>query len=427
MPISDSKPATAAEVMEQHDHAKGLYDVANRRSDQVVALMTAGVPIPKDKRDAATADVAVTQPVLAGAIVNRLRQMLQVEASMRKRVMPRRDGTEESKACSLIERWEDGYWRQTMYHLKRDPHRDALWWYLVRGVCRYEVRFRPDWLNTDRVPIETIVDDPATIFPVRGRGEILWYTKEYTMYARELRRQFKKLKASAPKRLKSTAFMVDFEDNDELTVVEYWDDKYYASVVEKENLVLSNEHNLGFVPLAEGQCMDTPMAAAEWAYQSVVGPVVEHIKQMYILASKMATGVNLFFYPLLYGVGPNSEAIIIDPNNPGTVAQTLAPGTELKVINVQVNAPMLAQLMAFFKSDINLATLPETAWGAEPQSLQSGFAYSQVMAQVTSAVQDKVPSFARAVGDHMGNVLRVAEKFGSATGANMEVPADFDE
>lgn len=422
---TDNRPESAEWVITQHTFAKGLFREANARADQCVRLLTEGVPVPRDRADAG--NVEVTQPVLAGAIVERLRQMLQVESNLRLRSIPQDDSEREAERCTKRERWVDGYWRQTMYHMRRNPHRDLTWWGLATGRGYYEARLRPDWAGRGRVPIETICDDPRTIYPVKGRGhEILWYTKEYPMYGRQLQALALQLQARDEPLLESGS-IAQLEANRLYPVVEYWDGEYYACVLDRNYLLMSNRHEYGFVPLAEWQCLDTPLAAAEWAAQSVIGPVVEHIKQMYVLAAKMATGVNLFFYPLLYGVSATGEPIIIDPNNPGKIQQQLAPGTKLEVINIQVNAPMLAQLMAFFRGDINLRTIPETAWGTEPQTLQSGFAYAQVLNQVQSAVLDKTPSLGRCIADHFGNVLRLVEQVAEASDVDLAVPVDYDE
>ena len=104
----------------------------------------------------------------------------------------------------------------------------------------------------------------------------------------------------------------------------------------------------------------------------------------------------------------------------------MAVGTKLEVIPVQVNSSVLQQLMGFFKSEINLMTLPETAFGAEPTNLESGFAISQVMNAVASAVSDKLPQMELAMGDLYGFWLRLYRDFGAGTGMDFDVPLDME-
>ena len=419
----DNRPATAAEVLAQHDFAKGLYESAVVKMGEVEDLITGGYDVPKDVRD--QKGVSIATPVLPRAIIERIRQMMAIQTAT-VRVVPLKTGDKEQETCDKIERWVRGARQRTRYESKRDPDRDALFWYLLRGRADYEVRFLPDTAGKGAFPIQTLTDDPATIFPVRGRSGILWYTKEYGIYARELRRELER-------KGEPFEFLKDVDANDELSTVEYWDDAYYAAVVNvaakdgktDSHLVMSKKHKYGFIPLAEALCMDTPLASAEWASQSVVGPVVSHIKQVYILASKMATGVNLFYYPLLYGVSPSGKPIIVDPYSPGEV-QPLSPGTKLEVIPIQVNSSVLQQLLAFFKGEINLMTLPETAFGQEPTNLQSGFAIAQVLNAVQSAVSDKLPQMQNAMADHSGNMLRLYKQFGGGTGMDFAVPFDLE-
>ena len=424
MPDRDNnRPGSANEVLEQHEHAKGLYSNAVSRMKEVDELLTGVYEVPKDVRDMKGTTVA--QPVLPRAIIERVRQMMAVQTATA-RVIPSKPGEKERNNATKKERWLNGALRRTRYESKRDPHRDAIYWYLLRGRVDYEVRVLPNFAGSGKFPIQTLTDDPMTIFPVRGRNGILWYTKEYTIYARELKHDLRDKEENA-------GFLDGMDANDEIPIVEYWDDTYYAAVAKTESkkgepdghLLMSKKHEYGFVPLAEARCMDTPLASAEWAGQSVIGPVVNHIKQVYILASKMATGVNLFYYPLLYGVSPNGQPVIIDPNNPGEV-QPLAVGTKLEVIPVQVNSSVLQQLMGFFKSEINLMTLPETAFGAEPTNLESGFAISQVMNAVASAVSDKLPQMELAMGDLYGFWLRLYRDFGAGTGMDFAVPLDME-
>ena len=414
----DNRPASPEEVLSQHEHAKGLYSGALSHMREVDELLTGVYEVPRDVRDMKGTTVA--QPVLPRAIIERVRQMMAVQTAVA-RVIPSRAGDKEKDNATKKERWLSGALRRTKHESRRDPHRDALFWYLLRGRADYEVRLMPGFANTGLFPIQTFVDDPMSIFPVRGRRGVLWYTKEYTIYARELKRDLEAKNESAD-------FLKQSDPNDEIPVVEYWDETYYAAVARiasEAKLLLSKKHDYGFVPLTEARCMDTPLASAEWASQSIIGPVVDHIKQVYILASKMATGVNLFYYPLLYGVSPNGQPIIVDPNNPGEV-QPLAVGTKLEVIPVQVNSSVLQQLMGFFKSEINLMTLPETAFGAEPTNLQSGFAISQVLNAVASAVSDKLPQMELAMGDLYGFWLRLYRDFGVGTGMDFSVPFDYE-
>jgi len=412
----DNIPSTAEDVMTNHAFAKGLYDEANTASDKVLDMLTEGVEIPSDAPDAGNAMVA--QMVMARALIERMRQMLQVDASLKPRVMPQKAGEQERERCAKIERCLKGYDRRHAYETKRNYHRDATFWYLLRGRCVLETRVNRAASKTGQLPFSTFCDDPNTIFPVRGRSGVLWYTKEYSMFAREAKRAIQYLKVKQKPEFPE-------EPNATVDVVEFYDDKYYACVFDGKTLVHSVKHDLGFVPMSEGHCMDTPLEDARWAYQAVIGPVVDHIKLFYILVSKMATGVNEFYFPRIYYKSISGKPIVFDPGAVGQLEE-MAPDGKFEVVSPDVNSQIIGQLLGVIKGDISLMTLPETAFGAEPQSLESGFAVAQVLGQVQSAIADKVPNLARCFADHYGNLLRMVAQLGGADGMDLSVPDDLE-
>lgn len=409
-------PKSADDVLDLHRFASSLYDESNSRMDEVEEVLMERWEVPRDVAD--QAGVRVMQPVKGRAIIERFRQMIDI-GSLSARVMPQKFGEKEDETCSKIERWLSGADRRMKRESGRDHDRDALWWYLFRGRADLEVRFDPKSRGGGRFPLCVLTDDPRYIYPVRGRSGILWYTKGYEVYARELRnRKWKK-------RLK---ILDDAGPNDLISVVEYWDDKVYMAATGGDvgaEILMKREHRYGFVPIAEARCLDTPMDDAKWSSHPVIGPVIDHLKQVYALASKMATGVNLFYYPLLFGVSASGQAIVIDPYAPGE-PQQIAPGTKLEQVNIQVNHQALQLLMGFYQSDINLLTLPETAFGQEPKSLESGFAISQVMNAVQSAIKDKLPELERALGETRGNYLRLYKQFAAGSGLDWAAPVDYE-
>jgi len=416
-------PTTAPEVLSAHDFSQGLYRDANAQVDKTLAVLTQGVAVPRDSADVGTgASPQVAQMVLAWAIVDRLRQMMQVETGQVWRVVPLKPGEKEQQTCSKIERYLAAAWDRWIWQVGSNPDRAANWWYLATGRAYWEVRFRPEWLGTGLYPLQTIVDDPRTVFPVHGRSGLLWYTKKYKIYVREFERDARLLRGPDP----DLGFLADKKPDDLLEVVEYCDDQWYCVVVDEVNLVKTSRHKYNFVPLAEAHCLDTPLDDARWASQSVLGPILDHIRQYYTLLSKLATGVDLYFYPLILYESPTGAGIV-DPRRQPLEMTKIPAGAKLTVMNPTPNAQILTLLMSMFKADINLASLPEIAFGAEPQSLQSGFAVAQVISQVEGAVRDKLPNFGRGMARHRSNQLRLYRQFARAAVADFEVPVDFEE
>ena len=419
--LDDNRPADAEEVLEQHDAAKSIYSGALQKSKEAQELIENTYEIPADVVDSGTA--RVSQVVRSRAVLEKFRQMIQVD-TIEFTVMPLGRGDKERSLCSKLERELVGVDQRLKWETKRDHDRDAAWWYVLRGQAIYEVRFKPEYKDTKKFPIRIYTPDPNTIFPVRGMDEIMYYTKEYEVTGRELKRA---IKADG----KDSAWIE--KDNDPYCCVEYWDDTYHAMVCkdneeEKGRLLYSKKHGYGFIPLSVGRCMDTPMSSAEWSYNSVISPVVDSLKQVYILMSKVAVGVNFNYYPLILYFSQDGRPIVFNPaTNTGADLVPMMPGSKIEVLNPTPNAQILNQLLSFHLSDISLMTIPDISFGSEPQNLQSGFAVSQVMSAVTGAIKDKLPELQRAAGDCRGNVLRLIDQFASGSGFDFRVPMDFEE
>lgn len=417
----------AKEVLELHKHSSDLYVASNALAlETEMMVMKRWGEVGTGFATGATQDIPDIgyrphHPGKPRALMDNFRRNVTpgIGSDLERKVLPLSIGDKEDGRCTKLEWWLDGVDRLVKWQTDRDYQRDASFWYIMRGRACFEQRFNLALLNTEHLPFETIVADPLGIFPVRGRRGILWYTKEYTMYARELEEELKAIG-------RSTKFLeVEKNDNSKITVVEYWDDTYAATVVGDE-LVTNIKHNYGFVPLTEAHCMDTPMLAAEWAFSSVLGPVMDALKLQAELAEKMRTGLKLFFYPMMYYVSANGVPVIFDPYNVGKL-EPMPVGTEIKIIPVNVNHQVFQQLFSYAQAEINLGTMPESTFGVEPSSLQSGFAISQVIQQSRMAIMDKIPNLERALGKHYGNTLRLAKKFGLMSGARMGVPVDYDE
>lgn len=419
----DNKPTSAEDVLDQHDFAKGLYGGAILKANEVQQLIENTYNVPSDIADSGNA--RVSQIVRSRAILEKFRQMLQVD-TMEFSVMPLKAGDAEHKVTSRLERAIGGIDRRIKYETKRDHDRDAAWWYIFRGQAMYEVRFKPEYKGKDKFPIRIYTPDPNTVFPVSGNDGLMWYTKETYVYGRELYGVLEKGDYA-------TTWLTEKDDykNEKYCCVEYWDDTHHAMVCKYEDegkLIYSKKHDYGFVPLSIGYCMDTPLASAEWAYSSVIAPVIDSLKQVYILMSKVATGVNLDYYPLVLYISADGKPVVWNPAvNTSADLIHIQPGSDIKVLNPTPNAQILNQLLSFHLGDISLMTLPDVSFGESPQNLESGFAIAQVMSAVGGAVKDKLPQLEQAAGDCRGNILRLVEQFAGGSGLDFSVPVNLED
>jgi len=419
MPARKDKPSDAKWVLDQHHFARDLYHEAIDFSEEVEELFTAKWSVPRDAADQTTAGGRATQlkPARARAILEKFLTLLNVRATTKVQVIPRSTGEQEQKACTKLENWLLGYQRQYMMETKQNPWRKFVYWYLLRGRGVIETRFDVNRLGSDSMPIRTIVTDPNMVFSVWGENGVGWYTKEYKRYVWDISAELSELSGSKKRKMPE----LPDDENQKVPVVEYWDKEWHALLVD-EQLVWVNRHDYGFVPICEAHCMDTPLADMRWAYNSVLGPIMDSLKQQYAAASKLATGVDLFYWPKVLVQSATGQAVILDSGMPG-VETHIPPDAKVTVIQPSPNAAVLAQLMGWLKADEQLGGIPEIAWGAEPSSLQSGFAVSQVLSQILDKIHDKKTNLELAMGWDFSHKLQLIEKFGLMEGVNLMVPA----
>ena len=418
-------------VLDQHAYAKGLYSGALAQAAEVEELYKADWEIPKDvgdNKNAASPDIM--RPARARAIVEKSLSMLSLRATQTIEVVSPTLEDADLEKTSKQERWAHGYQRGYMLETKRNPWRDAAYWFFLRGRGCLETRFDASFLGTDKLAVRTLADDPNNIFSVRGHDGIEWYTKCYERSARSLKAEIKRRSAGAAESRWQSVDLSDVDDNDEVKIIEYWDETHCAAVLGddsddpgKGKLLYVRQHDYGFVPLAEAHCMATPLPEMEWASQPVLYLIMDSLKGMYKLASKLATGVDLFYWPKILVQSASGQSVILDSGMVG-VENMIPVDAKVTVINPTPNAQVVAQLMGWLQGDVQLGGIPDIAWGTEPGNLQSGFAVAQVLGQVQDKIAPHKEALELAYGWHWSHVFRVIEKYGDLPGANLSVPVE---
>lgn len=417
--MRNEKPVDADWVLKQHRFSKGQYGEALRFSAEVEKLWKADFDVPRDTSDSMTSSKPrITRPARARAILEKFLTLLQIRASQQIQVVPKSTGEAEQRACEKLEQWLVGYQRCLGMEMKKNVYRDFVYFFLLRGRGCIETRFDVKAIGGEYMPIRTMAHDPNQIYSVWGESGIGWYTKEYTRYCWDIKEELEN-------KGKTRNIKLPDDPNKRVVVVEYWDSNWNALVVDNQ-LVWVNEHEYGFVPLCEAHCMGTPIADMRWAYQSVLGPIMDSLKQQYIMASKMATGVDLYYYPKVLVQSPTGQAVILDSGVVGVETQ-IPPDAKVTVLNPTTNAAVMQQLMSFLRADEQIGGIPEVAFAAEPANLQSGFAVSQVLSQVMDKIYDKKIAIEQALGWDFGHKLQLIEKFGDMDGLKLSVPVTVSE
>ena len=399
------------EIKDRIDYAKKLHAPAVKMMDEVEELFKGEYINEQELKDAG---LEAVKPVRPQAILRKILAMLAVRADLNSEVMPKKIAQQEEKTCTKLERWLDGYQKTMQWEVRRPLFRDWRFWFLLRGRGDLELRFIEENIDTDKLPIRTVMDDPKTIFPVWGRDGLGYYAKVFKVPAWELMEEFRKgYEAWKTVDLSSKKF------DEEVEVKEYWDEDWHAAYVDDKE-VYSKENPFGFIPLAEARAEGTPLLDMEWASQSILQPIMNGLKQQAVLMGKTTNAVEVYYWPEFLGRTTTGEVVKIY-TGPGA-PKDMPPGiVDLIEIKPTPNQALVELLNNWLQSDINLYAVPEIAWGIEPKALQSGFAISQVLGQVMDRIQDKKEDLEMAAGWHFGNVLRAVEKFGKEKSAKFPV------
>lgn len=403
-----AKEPTEEEIKGRITFASDLYSTARNQMDEDEKLFTGQWVLEDEVKDL---EIETPIPPRPMAIVFKFLSRLAVRAEMGIQLVPKVLSDKEEEICTKLERWLEGYKFRAEYEAEDPIYRYFVTWFLVRGRGCLELRLRDEYAESDEhLVIEPVVDDPYKICPVYGSKGIMYYAKEYKRYVWDLRSE---LEGRAERSKEFTWTIPDAlrtkGDTTTCQVQEYWDRDWHAALIDKEFVYLK-PNRLGFVPLRQAKAMDTPLEDAEWASQSILHPISDMLKKQAELMSKGITGLEVFYYPWILVQEPGGRSYIIE-STPGTI-QNIHPDAKITVLNPTPNQALLHQLGLMVSEEINLMTLPEISWGAEPGSLQSGRAVSQVLSQTLDVIEDKRQNLERALGRHFGDILKLVETYG---------------
>lgn len=416
----------SAFILSQHEFASDQYAETLALSEKVEELYKAEFAVPKDVADNTNAGSPdIGKPARARAIVEKFLSMLSLRATHSLQVVPLDASTDELEATSKLERGLRGYQLAYQLETKRSPWLDGPYWYMLRGRMCLQSKFDPSRLGTDKLPIRTHALDPNSVFPVWDTDGIGWYTCTYEKYARTLKDEIERRRGGS-KNDKWRNVELGDDPNARLTITEYWDADWCAATVALEDeaeLLYVRNHDYGFVNLSEVHCMSTPLPEREWAHQPVLALIMDSLKGMYKLVAKNATAVDLFYWPKILVQSPSGGAVILDSGAPG-IESVIPMDAKVTVIQPTPNDRVLAQLMGWYQSDVQLGGIPDIAWGSEPSNLQSGFAVSQVLGQVMDKIAPHERALEMGFGWDWSHKLMLLDKFGGLDGFNFKVPVE---
>ena len=332
----------------------------------------------------------------------------------------------EDEKATNIERFIRGIRRATKYG---DIHPDDAFWvhYAESGRGILYAQFDVACARNGEFPFVREAVDPLTFaFKASGRG--LMYAVRSVMRDTlelydELAGTYAEVEENNPEWSIPAILREAYAraDSFPVTVMQMWDrEREYMWVgdecVWKFQDDYGRPHLMGRVPFDVGFCVQMPSDRPEELGMGIIRPVLENLKNESKMMSKAYNGFNYFFMPLV-AMHDDMGNVFFEQMVPG--GQGYKQIKNFNVINPQVNAPMMEQLLSHNNDDINRASLSETTFGDSGRAL-SGFAYSQVNAGPARRNARLLDGGTEAYKQHFNMILNRVAAY-----ANAEAAAEF--
>lgn len=342
--------------------------------------------------DPASGSLEIVRPSEGYAITHKFLRMLSLRSHISYESVRQNDTQKEMERCDRIERVVRGYYTEHRFITQRNVHRDAVFFALLRGRGAIQTLYDP----SAQLKIRQEALDPFEYFPVYGKEGPRWFTTERYMRRMELWDYFAGLTDEQLDNVNLPDIWYDPDENDDyktpwdwIPVIEYWDDTWFGWKVQ-DTLVSVEEHGYGFVPLAEIRLNSTPLDEERWANMALIGAAVEDLKHMATLKSKMATGVEQFYFPRMYYQDVDGNMHVADANTPVGTFGEVSPEFKPIVLNPNVNHEALQLLMSNLQAAIGNTTINPVVFNTDLSNTPSGFSVSQFLSIVKDDLADYV-------------------------------------
>lgn len=207
------------------------------------------------------------------------------------------------------------------------------------------------------------------------------------------------------------------KDGDSVTWVEYWDDTYYAYLVDTEMVRKPTVHGYGFlpfVPIMPANSLDWDAGPPEKRYQGILHPVHSLLDSEARLVTQVEAILRTVAWRTVDIVGPAhlTEAVEDTYELFGGKNQ-IPPNVEVKASPmIQLPSELLSHL-SMVQTMIEEATFPNVVRGLRPKGVSSGFGVSVLSGMGRLRFQGAADGLSRAVekanqnwGKLLVNVLR---------------------
>jgi len=401
----------SAEWLEQiHSYARAPYGESLAHAADVQNVIRGRFRVPKDLENS---NVEIVRPSKAMNIVNKFLAMIAIRSEKGIIVAQKNLSAKEARVADKLERVLKAYLFEHQRGAQRDPFRDSAYYAITRGRAGLLTVYDPLKKGL-RIRMRAL--DPFTYFPAYSDEGVEFFTMEYYRTRLELQAFWDKLERSntsgqftRPPTLDLPRAGTEALDmRDSLKVIEYWDERWHAYSIDGH--FVRHEHGYGFVPLVEFRFNETPESEQRWAFASLISGVLEDLKLHAALMSKMATGVEQFYFPRLYYTTPDGSIAFIDHHTAPGDWERIKEGTRPIVLNPTANSEALRELLNIVENNIGQGSINPLVFSHDLPDV-SGFLVSQYLSILQDDLADKRDPMQRAFGLSLGNVLRLMEQW----------------
>ena len=296
-----------------------------------------------------------------------------------------------------MERWNKQYRRGQI----QGSFRHSMAHYLcLRGWVAARLKYvgEEDGYNPRSHPVKTQLVDPLQIYPMLGDDDLQYVVHRYYATIKEIRSTWEE----ADKKYQ------DRSDTETVEVQVYYDDWYWAAIVDGDDLFGVEEHQYGFTPWVIITGSGSPIRATDTrqvGWQADVGVSIFHgIKNSYAelnrVLSQLATQVeNATNPPTIYYYNPaqNAKPKPLD-YTPGTTNFLFYDSERVEPMDLNPRPTEVGPLIESLVDDLNRGSLPPILWGTSGTT--SGF-HTSVL---TDAARDALYAVVSAMQEAMEQI-----------------------